>query len=296
MIRFSMKRDNPPQSFMGVPKEYSSYAKSKVVVLPLSYEGTASYGLGTKNAPAAIIDASRYLEWYDIEAGKESFHDCGIHTLKELKAESSTDPEIFTKQVFEKGNQLIEDNKLICGLGGEHSVSLGLMQACSKKYKDLSILQIDAHTDLRNEYEGTPYSHASVMRRASEFAKTVHVGIRSICQEEADFIKQNKVSVYYAKDMQENEKWMDKAINDLTDNVYLTLDVDGLDPAVIPNTGTPEPGGLFWWQLLKFLKKLTEAKKIVSFDLVELSPKPGFQASDIACAKLCYKIISYIYA
>jgi len=281
--------DSLPDNFGALEKEFSSYEKSKAVILPVPYEGTVTYGKGTANGPKAIIEASKNMELYDIELDKE-IYDVGIHTLKELKVEKK--PEDVINQVYDSVKKIINDNKFPVVLGGEHSITLGAVKASKEKYDNLSVLQIDAHSDLRDSYDGTKFSHACVMRRVIEICPIIQVGIRSMDIDETKFIKKiAHKNIFFAKDMHNN--WYDKAIKLLTNNVYITIDVDGLDPSIMPSTGTPEPGGLLWYQTINFLRKIAENKNIVGFDVVELSPIKENHAPDFLAAKLTYKLIGY---
>lgn len=281
--------DDIPDNFGALEKEFSSYKKSKAVILPVPYEGTVTYGKGTANGPKAIIESSKNMELYDIELDKE-ISNVGIHTLKELKVEKQ--PENVISQVYDSVKKIINDNKFPVVLGGEHSITLGAVNALKEKYNNLSVLQIDAHSDLRNSYEGTMFSHACVMRRVIETCQIVQVGIRSMDIEEAEFIKKtNHKNIFFAKDMHNN--WQDKAINLLTNNVYITIDLDGLNPSIMPSTGTPEPGGMLWYQTINFLRKVAENKNIVGFDVVELAPVKENHAPDFLAAKLTYKLMGY---
>lgn len=287
-------------NFGGLGKEFSQYNKSKVVILPVPYDATRTWFVGEKwkkadssKGPGAIITASCNMELYDEELNCTPA-EIGIHTSEEIKPEKT--PEAMHDAIYKRCKKLLDDNKFIVMLGGEHSISSGLARACKEKYPKLSVIQIDAHSDLREEFDGTKFSHASVMKRIVDMGiKTVQVGIRSQDEDEARLIKEKGLSVFYAKDILKDERWMDKAINELTDNVFITIDLDGFDPSVIPATGTPEPGGLGWYTVLRFLKKVAEKKRIVSFDAVELAPEPGLHHADFTSAKLVYKLLGYVF-
>ena len=271
-------------------EEFYSYDKSRFVILPVAYEGTVSYGKGTSKGPSAVIKASQNMELYDEELDKENYK-AGICTFKELKAADS--PEKMVDEVEKASSEIIKDNKIPIMLGGEHSISTGLVRALKKKYSSLSVLQLDAHADLRQEYEGTPYSHASVMARVRELCPAVQVGIRSLSAEESEWIKKDNLPIFFAKDIHDNNDWIDKAVEKLSDNVFITIDLDVFDPSIMPATGTPEPGGLQWYQVIKFLKKVAEKKKVVGFDVVELAPTKD-HSCDFLAAKLVYKLIGYL--
>jgi len=283
-------RDN----FCDLEKEFSTYRTSKVVILPLSYEGTVTYGKGTGQGPEAIIQASRQLELYDEELDQETYR-IGIHTLKGIKAETLS-PEEVTEAVYREASRLVKDKKFLAALGGEHSLSLGLVKALNQRYKDLTILQLDAHADLRDEYQGTKYNHACIGRRLLELAPLTQVGVRSLDQAQADYIRSEKrLKVFYASRIIGQKDWLEEVLSSLSSHVYLTFDLDVFDPGIMPAVGTPEPGGLSWYETLNFLRRLTEEKRIVSFDIVELSPQPGNIAPDFLAAKLVYKLLGYIF-
>ena len=187
------------------------------------------------------------------------------------------------------------DDKFVLTLGGEHTLSTPVVRAARGKYPDLSVLQIDAHADLRDTYDGTPYSHACVMRRIVEVCPAVQVGIRSISKEEIEETRNLPTQIFFARDIAKSPDWIDRAVDALSDSAYITIDVDGLDPSIVPSTGTPEPGGLDWQTLLDLLGAVGRSKKIVGADIVELLPRDGFHAADFLCAKLAYKIIAYAF-
>ena len=287
-----------PNNFGGLEKAFCRYDKSKVVILPVPYDATRKWLVGDKwkkanvnNGPTAIITASQNMELYDIELDK-TIAECGIHTLNPIKV--SKDPETMIQIIKKETLRHIQNNKFLVMLGGEHSVSYGYYLGLSEKYPNVSVLQIDAHADLRDSFDGTKYSHASIMARIREIAKNVvQLGIRSISDEEAELIKNKKYDIFYAKDIYDNTNWFEKAIGKIDKNVYITIDVDGFDPSVIPHTGTPEPGGLDWYTVIKFLKKVFAQKNVVGFDVVELVPNTYSRASDYTIAKLVYKLIGY---
>jgi len=271
-------------------KPFSDYDKCKFAVLPVPYEGTVSYGKGASKGPAAIIKASANLETYDEELDKNTY-EAGINVLEPLKSAETAGK--MTAEVEKASEKIIKDNKIPIMLGGEHSISTGLIRALKKKYPDLSVLQLDAHADLRQEYEGNPYSHASVMARAREICPAVQIGIRSLSIEESRWIKKDNLPVFWARDIYNNEDWFDKAIENLSENVFITIDLDVFDPSIMSATGTPEPGGLDWYLVVKFLKKVCKKKNIIGFDVVELAPTKD-HSCDFLAAKLVYKLIGYI--
>ena len=277
-------------NFLGIEEKYSAYETAQAVILPLPYEQTTSYMTGTAKGPRAIIDASAYVELYDEELEGEVYRG-GIHTLP--TPVFSGEAEADFKEISRKCAQLLKDEKFIVSLGGEHSVSFPVVRAFNAYFSKLSVLQLDAHSDLRASYEGSIYSHASVMRRIFELNRNiVQIGIRSQCHEEADFIRQNKINTLYAQPL--HKTGFAPAIPEaLTENVYLTIDVDFFDPSIMPATGTPEPGGFLWNETLAFLKTVFETKNVVGLDVVELSPLPGLVHPDFLSAKLIYKLLGY---
>lgn len=274
-----------------IPAKYLEYGPARAAILPVPYEGTVSYGKGASRGPAAILRASSYLEWYDEELSRLNFQ-AGITTVKPLGAEKS--PEKMAETVAKACKKLLKQGKFIAMLGGEHSISFGLYRALREKYPDLSVVQIDAHTDLRQELQGSPYSHGCVMRRICETCRrTAQVGIRSLSHEEALFIKENRKAVYFAHQIREKRGWLRNMLKQLGRNVFLTIDIDGLDPSVVPHTGTPEPGGLGWYETLDIIRAVFRERNVVAFDLVELAPTPYSAPSDFLAAKLVYRLIGY---
>lgn len=275
--------------FLDMPFEYSLYEKAEVVLLPVPYDGTSTFVKGADKGPQAIIDASDSIELYDVEEEIEIYK-YGVHTAEPVREASS--PDKMVAAVYRRIKSCLEDNKLTGLLGGEHSVSCGAIRAFAEKYSNLTVLQLDAHADLRDEYQGSIYNHACVMRRAQELLPVVQVGIRSVCLEEKKHIVEK--NMFYAHHIRLSETWMQEAINRLDENVYLTIDLDCFDPSIIPSTGTPFPGGLSWWQVLDFVSKVNKERNIVGFDIVELCPNPLDKSSDVLAATLTYKIITKI--
>ncbi len=271
-----------------LPKPYCEFETSKVAIVPVPYDGTSTWIKGADKGPKALLDASANMEIYDIETDTEVYR-IGIYTDKPITEDSS--PEAMVEAVKERTLSLIDKGKFTVIIGGEHSVSIGTIQAHAQKYKNLSVLQIDAHTDLRDSYEGSKNNHACVMARAKELCPIVQVGIRSMDSGEKTNLDPNRV--FWAHKIVNCDDWMDQAIDLLTDNVYLTIDLDGFDPSILPSTGTPEPGGLMWYPTLKFLRKVIEKRNLVGFDIVELCPNTDDKASDFLAAKLLYKILTY---
>lgn len=285
-----------PMNFGGIDDiEYSAFETSRVLVLPVSYEGTVSYGTGTGAGAMAIVDASRNMELYDDETDSETYK-IGIHTLAEFTPRPT--PERMMGELYHRTSELLSHEKFICMLGGEHSVSAPVIQAHAERFHDLSVLQIDAHADLRDTYDGTPHSHASIMARVVKDLRipSVQVGIRSISAEEAQLLDSGlPTKIFWARDIVGRTGWIDKAVDSLTENVYLTIDIDGLDPSIVPTTGTPEPGGLGWYETLSLIRTLAKRKRIVGMDLVEYSYVENFDSPAFLCAKLVYKTLSYIF-
>lgn len=280
-------REKRPKNFAGLGEQ--NLEKAKVVVLPVPYEGTVSYGSGTSGGPEAIIEASRYMELYDLELDIEPYQ-AGIYTAETLKVgDLSADKMI--EEVEKKYRELVNQGKFLAMIGGEHSISYGADKVLREKYPDLAVLQWDAHADLRDSFGGTKFSHASVMRRFYDNAKKlVQVGIRSMSKEEADFIKKNNLRKNIFTPEEFNIK---KILSRLGENVYITVDLDGFDPAIVPATGTPESGGLSWLDFLALMRQVFQKKNVVGFDVVELAPIKGQPASDFLAALAVYKMIGY---
>ncbi|MEZ5421749.1 MAG: agmatinase [Pyrinomonadaceae bacterium] len=285
-----------PMNFGGIEEEkYSSLDTAEIVVWPVAYEGTVSYGAGTEAGAMAIIDASRNMELYEEETDAEVYK-LGIHTLPEFTPRST--PAEMMGDLYGETKRLLDLDKFVCMLGGEHSVSAPVIRAHAEKYENISVLQIDAHADLRDSYDGTEHSHASIMARVVKDLKipAVQVGIRSISSEEALSLKNGlPTKIFWARDIVGHTDWIDDAVNSLTDNVYLTIDIDGLDPSIVPTTGTPEPGGLGWYETLALIRKLAENKRVIGMDLVEYSYVPGQDSVAFLCAKLVYKSLAYFF-
>ncbi len=283
-------------NFGGIDEEqYCSIDTARILILPVSYEGTVSYGTGTGAGAMAIVDASRNMELYEEETDAEVYR-IGIHTLPEFTARET--PDLMMADLYGYTKKLLELDKFICMLGGEHSVSAPIIKAHNEKYEDLSVLQIDAHADLRDEYDGTEHSHASIMARIVKDLRipSVQVGIRSISGDEARALKSGlPTKIYWARDIAGRTDWIDEAIDSLSSNVYLTIDIDGLDPSIVPTTGTPEPGGLGWYETLSLIRKLAESKRVVGMDLVEYSYVENYDSPAFLCSKLVYKSLAYIF-
>lgn len=286
----------PPYNFCGVEKRYTSYKTAKIVILPVPYDGTSTYGKGADKGPDAIIKSSGYVELYDIETQSEIYLQ-GIFTAPFLNVTNKDDPEVVIKKIQDAIKKYLKDNKFVVMLGGEHSISTGFARALHEKYKNMSVLHFDAHGDTREEYLGSKYNHACVMARIREFVPSlVQVGIRSIDIEEIKTKKANQ-HIFFAHEIHDpnNKAWMQKAIDKLTGDVFISIDLDVFDPAIMPSTGTPEPGGMRWYQTLEFLEKVISQKNIIGFDVVELAPNKENTAPDFLAAKLIYRMLSMIF-
>jgi N1-aminopropylagmatine ureohydrolase len=284
-----------PMNFGGIAEEeFSGFDRARVLVWPISYEGTVSYGGGTGQGAAAIIDASRNMELYDEETDAEVYK-LGIHTLSE--SPSLDEPAQMMHSLHERAKELVSSGKFVTMIGGEHSVSAPVIRAHAEKYQNLSVLQIDAHADLRYTYDGTPYSHASIMARVVKDLRipSVQVGIRSISVDEARALKGLPTRIFWAKDIVGRDDWWDDAVDGLTENVYLTIDIDGLDPSLVSATGTPEPGGLGWYETIGLIRTLARKRNVVGMDLTEYSYVEGQNASAFLCAKLIYKTLAFVF-
>lgn len=281
-----MSRVTP--SFCGLSGSAADYDQAAFVILPIPFDKTSSWQKGADRGPDAILEASQYLEFYDIETDTEVLTK-GLFTASPIRAATSSSLINKTDSVVSKH---LDDNKFVVTIGGEHSVSIGVIKAFAAHYKNLSVLHLDAHADSRDSYEGSPYNHACVIARAREWTRDiVSVGIRSMDASERSAMDREKV--FFAHEIYDSDEWVDRATNLLTDTVYITIDLDVFDPAFVPSTGTPEPGGLTWYQVLKFLKTVARKKQVVGFDVVELCPSEA-KASDFFAAKLIYTLLSYI--
>ncbi len=280
-------------NFLGLPPEYANPASARFSIVPVAYEGTVTYGTGTKHGPAAIIAASREVETFDAASGIE-LADVGIYTLPEVAA-VATGPEHMVARVENVIATELAAGRTPIMLGGEHSLTTGAVRAYHKKYPDLTVLQIDAHTDLRDTYQGSPYSHACAMARVRELCPNVCVGVRNCSSEEKAYIDRHNVPVFWARDIVGRTDWWDRCLEQLSDTIYLTFDLDGLDPSVMPAVGTPEPGGLGWYDAINFLQYVASNKTIVGADIVELAPAPGLHYADFTAAQLTAAVIRMMH-
>jgi agmatinase len=275
-------------NFGDLPQQYSSPQNAGIVVLPVPYDRTSTWLKGADKGPAAIIEASGNMELYDIETDSEVYKK-GIFTDTPL--DNNITPEVLVEKVRQKVRSWLDDNKFVVVIGGEHSVSIGSVLAHCEKYKDISVLQLDAHSDLRNEYEGSKFNHACVMARIKELCPIVQVGIRSMDFSEKEFVEPGRV--FFAEDIYNRTDWLNDVVGKLSRKVYITLDLDVFDPSIMPSTGTPEPGGLLWYDILKLLKAVCQHREVVGFDVAELCPNKDNKAPDFLAAKLIYKLLSY---
>ncbi|KOY52586.1 agmatinase [Polaribacter dokdonensis] len=279
------------KTYAGIGEEFSKLATSKIVLIPVSYDGTSTWQKGADKGPKAFLEASENMELYDIETDTEVYKQ-GVFLADEITAKDS--PEAVVDDVHETTKKYINRNKFVTVFGGEHSISIGTIRAFNECFSNLTVLHLDAHADLRASYEGTKYNHACAVYEANSTTNLVQVGIRSMDISEKREMNLDKV--FFAHDMAVNEDWMDDVIDQLTTNVFITFDLDALDPSIMPSTGTPEPGGLFYYETLEFLKRVFEEKNVVGFDMVELCPNENEKSSDFLAAKLFYKMLSYKFS
>ena len=280
--------------FGGTTPSTTDFSNARVVILPVPLDRTTSYVPGTRTGPHEILVASSHMELWDEETGTD-VHGIGIYTLPEMELPFG-EMAPLVDEIERVAYEVIGRDKFLVTIGGEHSITPPLVSAAARKYPGLSVLQIDAHADMRDAYMGSTHNHACAMRRALQFATVTQVGIRSLSTEEAEALPKLKSTVFYDADMRNDPAWIDKIVESLSDDVYVTIDVDGMDPAIMPATGTPEPGGLSWPEITRLLRATAERRRIVSADIVELSPIPGMIAPNFLCAKLLYKLLTYRFA
>ena len=276
------------ENYGGLPEEYAAYESARVVVQPIPYDGTSTWGKGADKGPEALLEASANMELYDIETDTEPYT-IGIATAEPVPCTGSVEQMVAASQ--RAVHEHIRNGKYVVSIGGEHSVSVGPILAHAAKYEDLTVLQIDAHTDLRQEYEGSKYNHACVMARAREVCPIVQVGIRSMDTSELEGLQRERI--FWAHEIVGQTGWEQRAIDLLTPRVYITIDLDGFDPSILPSTGTPEPGGLEWHPTLRFLRRVFESREVVGFDIVELCPTGNAKPSAFLAAKLLYRLLSF---
>ncbi len=277
--------------FGGTTAAPSHFDSAHVVILPIPLDRTTSYVPGTRTGPHEILVASSHMELWDEETGSD-VHNIGICTLPEMELPFGTMEEVV-REIQRVATEIVTRGKFPVILGGEHSITAPVVAALAASHREFSVLQIDAHADLRDSYMGTRYSHACAMRRVLEHARTTQVGIRSLSTEEATAVPSLATTIFYDVNMRQHANWIDRVVDSLAETVYITIDCDGLDPAIMPAVGTPEPGGLSWPETLALLRAVIDRRRVVGCDIVELCPLPGLVAPNFLCAKLIYKILSY---
>lgn len=279
------------ERFGDLPDEYFLYENSKVAILPIPYEVTTTFLKGTERGPGELIRASRALEFFDEELGWEPFR-VGIHTLAPLAVGDCSQREAF-ERIEAEAKRILLDGKFLVSLGGEHSITVPLVRAALGVEPDLVVVQLDAHADLRAEYQGSPYNHACVMRRVRELCPAVQIGMRALDFSEISVVRKEGWFMVLDIERRRDPCWVKKAMEQINGPVYLTVDLDVCDPALMPAVGTPEPGGFGWYELLEFLRVLFQEKRVLASDLVELCPRPGLEHSVFTASKILYKIIGY---
>jgi len=278
-------------TFTGIDGGRSNFEDAAVLLQSIPYDGTSTWGKGADRGFKAFLEASEHMETYDIETDSEVYKQ-GIHIIDPLTEDSS--PEAVFKAVYNSTRELLETEKFLTFFGGEHSISIGIVKAFYEKYPDITVLQLDAHSDLRPEYHGSPYNHACAAYEASKHTNLIQVGIRSMDSVEIPYL--NREKCYFAEDMYAETTWMQQSIDQMTDKVYITFDLDVFDPSIMPSTGTPEPGGMDWDTVIRYLRNVFKQKEVVGFDIVELAPIEDFTGPDFMTAKLYYKMLSYKFA
>ena len=279
------------KTYAGIPEENATLENSKVMVVTVPYDGTSTWGKGADKGPELFLDASENMELYDIETATEPYLE-GVYLAGEVTEDSS--PEAMTEAVYQKTKEMLQyEDKLFTLFGGEHSVSIGSIRAVGEKYENLTVLQLDAHTDLRPEFHGSTSNHACAVFEANQKHNLVQVGIRSCDVEEMQYVP--KGQCFWAHEIAENPNWIEDVLSKVSGNVYITIDLDAFDPSIAPSTGTPEPGGLAWYPTLKLLKKVFEKCNVVAFDIVELMDSANPKPTAFLAAKLYYKMLAYYH-
>ena len=278
------------KTYAGIPEENATLENSKVMLVTVPYDGTSTWGKGADKGPELFLDASENMELYDIETATEPYLE-GVYLAGEVTEDSS--PEAMTEAVYQKTKEILQHDKLFTLFGGEHSVSIGSIRAVGEKYKNLTVLQLDAHTDLRPEFHGSTSNHACAVFEANQKHNLVQVGIRSCDVEEMQYVP--KGQCFWAHEIAENPNWIEDVLSKVSGNVYITIDLDAFDPSIAPSTGTPEPGGLAWYPTLKLLKKVFEKCNVVAFDIVELMDSANPKPTAFLAAKLYYKMLAYYH-
>ncbi|WP_298757885.1 agmatinase [uncultured Psychroserpens sp.] len=276
------------KTYAGISEEYAKLEHSKIVLIPVPYDGTSTWQKGADKGPKAFLEASENMELYDIETDSEVYRQ-GIYLTQPITINAT--PEAMVDAVHQETKSYIKKNKFVTVFGGEHSISIGTIRAFNEMFPSLTVLHIDAHADLRQSYDGSTCNHACAVYEASQNTNLIQVGIRSMDIMEKSIMNLDKT--YFAHEMVMDDSWMDSAIDQMTDNVFITFDLDAFDPSILPSTGTPEPGGLFWYETLDFLKQVFAEKNVVGFDIVELCPNEIDKSSDFLAAKLYYKMLCY---
>jgi len=278
------------KTYAGIPEENATLENSKVMLVTVPYDGTSTWGKGADKGPELFLDASENMELYDIETATEPYLE-GVYLAGEVTEDSS--PEAMTEAVYQKTKEMLQHDKLFTLFGGEHSVSIGSIRAVGEKYENLTVLQLDAHTDLRPEFHGSTSNHACAVFEANQKHNLVQVGIRSCDVEEMQYVP--KGQCFWAHEIAENPNWIEDVLSKVSGNVYITIDLDAFDPSIAPSTGTPEPGGLAWYPTLKLLRKVFEKCNVVGFDIVELMDSPMAKPTAFLAAKLYYKMLAYYH-
>lgn len=275
-------------TYAGIPDKYARLDDARVVLIPVPYDGTSTWQKGADKGPEAFLHASENMELFDIETRSEPYKK-GVYLAPAVSEKSS--PEKMVEAVHKITKNYINQDKFVTLFGGEHSISIGSIRAFNESFSELTVLQIDAHADLRPSYEDSSCNHACAVYEASKNTKLIQVGIRSMDISELEHMTEDQV--YFAHDMVSDDDWMDDSINQMTENVFITIDLDAFDPSVLPSTGTPEPGGMLWYEMTDYLKQVFKKKNVVGFDIVELCPNPAEPSSDFLAAKLYYKMLAY---
>lgn len=278
-------------AFTGIETENNSFEAAKILLQSIPYDGTSTWGKGSDRGFKAFLNAAENMEVYDFETDSEVYKK-GVHIIDPILEDSS--PEAVFEAVYKNTKELLKTDKFLTFFGGEHSISIGIIKAFYEAHPDITILQIDAHADLRPQYHGSPYNHACAVHDASRNTNLIQVGIRSMDRSELEYLDRDKC--YFAEEIYGKTAWMDDSISKMTENVYITFDLDALDPSIMPSTGTPEPGGLDWNTTIRYLRKVFTQKNVLGFDIVELAPIDDLNAPDFLTAKLYYKMLSYKFA
>lgn len=284
-----MTKEN--QFFAGIEGDHNKFEHAEVLLQSIPYDGTSTWGKGADKGFEAFLDAAANMEIYDIETDSEVYKE-GVHIIAPILEDSS--PEAMFKAVYKSTQELLKTGKFLTFFGGEHSISIGIIKAFYEAHPDITILQLDAHTDLRPDYHGSPYNHACAVYDASQNANLIQVGIRSMDSGELKYLNRDKC--YFAEQMYGQTDWMEDSLSKMTDKVYITLDLDVFDPSIMPATGTPEPGGMQWNPTIQYLKNVFQQKNVLGFDIVELAPIDGLTSPQFLAAKLYYKMLSYKFA